>query len=175
VVFKSLNSQPGSTQGKLLGVLSLYGFNKENSTLIFKTVYPDTDDQGSKLYTLETGSDTFTPLTQINQVYFGWGGSVLSPDKRYLAYAPENTKGNTGISQLLYLFDLPNDKIQTIVELGASESFNAGFGYLSSSFEIVWLDDNTIQYSVFEQKEIETVNYNKLLKPLIEKRTYNLK
>lgn len=97
--------------------------------------------------------------------------------KRKYGIDLENDKG---ISQTLKLLDLNNDSVKTIVTLSGNETFNAGYGALSSNFNIKWLDNSKVQYNVYDQSKspIQDGRYfngPESYKPLIAKRTVTVK
>lgn len=105
-----------------------------------------------------------------NAVYeMGFGGFALSPNNRFFIQAPDAFK-EEGNSKTLKLVDLEKDTVETIVTLTGNETFNGGYGFLSSLFEIEWLDDSIIQYNVYNQAGEKEGNY----KPLIETRTVTI-
>lgn len=60
----------------------------------------------------------------------------------------ESKEGN---DKKLYVIDLLTGELTNPVSLGGDETFNAGWGGLSSIFEISWKTDNIVKYSVFNQ------------------------
>jgi hypothetical protein len=81
-----------------------------------------------------------------------FGARVLSADQTKLAIALE-----TDEAKVLKLIDLINDKVITLVELAEGETLNGGYGALSNHFDIKWLDNKMVQYTVFADT---VVNYS---------------
>jgi len=81
-----------------------------------------------------------------------FGARVLSADQTKLVVALE-----TDEAKVLKLIDLINDKVITLVELDEGETLNGGYGALSNHFDIKWLDNKSLQYTVFADT---VVNYS---------------
>lgn len=151
-----------SSQEKISSVLCALNHYNIDNFLYFKTCTPESDDAKGQLvvYNVEKGELKY--LENINKIYVGWGSLVFSPDKKLAIYVPDtyaqnNMTGQDGLDQHLYLFDLLVDSSDEIVTLSGLESFNKGCGAMSSIYEISWLTDNEIQYSVFNKSKSKCV------------------
>lgn len=112
--------------------------------IIFKPFSPGSDKPYIKLYSLNLESKSCQSL-EISAELADFGARVLSPDQNNLALVLE-----TNEAKELKILDLVNDKAWSFVTLGEGETFNGGYGALSNNFEIKWLDNKTIQYTVYE-------------------------
>lgn len=107
---------------------------------------------------------------EVSKELSDFGARILSPDQKLLALALE-----TDEAKELKLLDLVNDKAMSLLELGEGETLNAGFGAVSNHFDIKWLDNIKIQYTVFEDT-IENYEHgeNDSLEDMIEVRLLDL-
>ena len=103
--------------------------------------------------------------------YCGWGVFVSSNKKMILMPSKDKSEEGKGLSQALHLLDLEKDEIRTLVNLSNNETLNKNFGSDYSSFDIKWLNDKTIQYSVYDQSQSVSAVTDK---PLIEIRKIEL-
>ncbi len=78
-----------------------------------------------------------------------------------------------GFTQQLVLYDLENETINLLVQLTDTETLNGGYYAMSENIDAQWLDDNTIEYSVFDQSGRD--EYSDVKKTLIEKRIVQIK
>jgi len=115
-----------------------------NGHLIFKAFNPGSDKPVSSLYLLNVQTKACKKLTVSSQLS-DFGARILSPDQTKLALALE-----TNEAKELKLLDLINDTAKVLVTLPVGETLNAGYGALSNHFDIKWLDNLRIQYTVYE-------------------------
>lgn len=122
-----------------------------DGTVIFKSIYMDTDDSSGDLYAFDIVSHAFTRM-KVNEIYDGfYGGFALSADQTRFAWVPNKEMG--GDTKTMYLIDLASDSYEAIVQLSGKETFNGGGFALSSSFNISWIDNETLRYSVYDQSK----------------------
>jgi len=84
-------------------------------------------------------------VLEVSQEIEGNNKQVLSPDQTKLALALEKDE-----ARVLKLLDLVNDKSLILVELAEGETLNGGYGGESNHFDIKWLDNQMIQYTVYQ-------------------------
>jgi len=116
----------------------------QNGSIIFQSFDPGSDKPVSNLYFFNLKSGECKKLT-ISEELGNFGARILSPDQTKLAVALE-----TNEAKELKLVDLINDTSKVLVTLPAGETLNGGYGALSNHFDIKWLDDKTLQYTVYE-------------------------
>ncbi|MFA5187770.1 MAG: hypothetical protein WC460_00215 [Patescibacteria group bacterium] len=132
----------------------------KNGFIIFQAFNPGSDKPISSLYLLDLSSKGCKKL-DVSKELSDFGALILSPDQTKLAVALE-----TNEAKELKVLDLINDTAKALVTLPEGETLNGGYGALSNHFDIKWLDDKTIQYTVYE----DTVkNYAKEASEKIEK------
>ncbi|MFC1599075.1 hypothetical protein ACFL2U_03675 [Patescibacteria group bacterium] len=112
--------------------------------IIFKPLLLEDDQEADNLYSLNLQLNKCLPLESSQEIE-GLGEQVLSPDQTKLALALEKDE-----ARILKLLDLVNDKALTLVELPEGETLNGGYGGDSNLFDIKWMDNKMIQYTVFE-------------------------
>jgi len=153
VVFKDFAELCGQS-------MMLFAQPADQEFVILAPFNPGSDQPLKSLYKFSLTSGSCTKM-EISQELSDFGARVLSPNQDLLALALE-----TDEAKELKLIDLVNDKSLTLVELGDGETLNAGYGAMSNHFDIKWLDDQKIQYTVFE----DTVeNYSKKAPDELEK------
>jgi hypothetical protein len=113
-------------------------------TLIVRPFNPGSDQPVKELYVLNISAKTCNKL-EISKELSDFGARVLSPDQTKLAVALE-----TNEAKILTLVDLFKDTSKILVTLPEDETLNGGYGALSNHFDIKWLDDKTIQYTVYK-------------------------
>ncbi|HDQ22899.1 MAG TPA: hypothetical protein ENN28_02885 [Candidatus Uhrbacteria bacterium] len=124
--------------------MMVYAQPADSGLVILQPFNPGSDRPLSQLFSfnLENGSCV---ILEISRELSDFGARVLSPDQNKMALALEADE-----AQVLKILDLVNDKALTLVNLPESETLNAGYGALSNHFDIKWLDNKTLQYTVFE-------------------------
>ncbi len=138
----------------------VYAQPEDSYLVIFQPFNPGSDKPVSQLYAfnLQNGS---CAVMEVSRELSDFGARILSPDQIKMALALETDEAKT-----LKILDLVNDKAMTLVTLPDDETLNAGYGALSNHFDIKWLDNKMLQYTVFE----DTVkNYPKNAPDHIEK------
>jgi predicted small lipoprotein YifL len=83
---------------------------------------------------------------EISQELDGSSFEILSPDQTKIALALEKDD-----ARILKLLDLVNDKALTLVELADEETLNGGYSGETNHFDIKWMDNKMIQYTVYEK------------------------
>ncbi|MBN1325582.1 hypothetical protein JW977_01190 [Candidatus Falkowbacteria bacterium] len=120
-------------------------FAKPSSELLILTpLNPGSDKPLSDLYNLNLVKKTCVKSSASDELT-DFGARVLSPNQTKLALALE-----TNEAKILKLIDLVAGTSKVIVTLPEGETLNGGYGALSNHFDIKWLDDETIQYTVFK-------------------------
>jgi len=112
--------------------------------VILKPYNPGSDRPVSVLYSLNLLTKVCKKL-EISKELTDFGVQILSPDKTKVALALETKEAKE-----LVLLNLINDASKVLVTLPEGETLNGGYGALSNHFDIKWLDDKTIQYTVYE-------------------------
>lgn len=146
---------------------------------IFFVQSPTTGVAPCKMFSFNIDSKEFKKMEiskyycdhKICGYYCGWGAFVSPNKKMILVPSKDKSEEGKGLSQALYLLDLEKDEIRTLVNLSNNETLNKNFGGDYSSFDIKWLGDKTIQYSVYDQSQAVSVLTDK---PLIETRKIEL-
>lgn len=121
-------------------------------TMILVPFNPGSDRPMTELYKLNIAKKECIKLNASDE-FSDFGSIILSPNQTKLVLALETNEAN-----ILKLIDLVNDTTKVLVTLPEGETLNGGYGALSNHFDIKWLDDKTIQYTVYK----DTVkNYDK--------------
>lgn len=126
------------------GELMFLAHPDNQPVIIFKPFSPGSDKPFIKLYSLNLETSACQSM-EISAELSDFGARVLSPDKSKIALALEVKEAKE-----LKILDLVNDKAWSLVTLGEGETLNGGYGALSNDFQISWLDDKTLQYTVYE-------------------------
>ncbi len=121
----------------------VYAEPKNSSLIIFQPFNPGSDKPFSQLYAFNLKNGACS-IMEISKELSDFGARILSPDQSKIALAVETDEAKT-----LKILDLINDKAMTLVDLGDNETLNAGYGALSNHFDIKWLDNKMLQYTVF--------------------------
>ncbi len=148
-------------------------FPSTGSALFFVEVLLDTDAPPMDIFKFDLRTKTFTKLSS-SEYYSGYGTKALSPDGEKII-ALKDTVSDPNI-QKLWVIDLPTDTVKLAVELSGNESFNGCSENCFSGIagEISWLDNDTIQYSVYDSSnKMNTGKYPDF--QLIEVRTVDVK
>lgn len=122
----------------------VYAQPSDYPLIIVKPFDPGSDKYLNQLLSIDFSEKTCQEL-EISQELTDFGAHVLSPDQTKLALALE-----TNEARQLKLLDLIYDKSVSLVELGEEETLNGGYGAMSNHFDIKWLNDQLIQYTVFK-------------------------
>lgn len=131
------------------------GVNK----VFFKEFLSETDGAPTLLWSFNGESKKFEPLVNCNKVYKGFGLQLLSPNGLFMAFADDDELKNiTGSSRTLWLFDLRNDITKKITTLRQGNTFNAGYGSWSNKFDIAWIDNTSISYTMYNQNKAPLVS-----------------
>lgn len=130
----------------------------ENSNLIyFQSIYSETSDTDS-IYSFDIYRNEFKKM-KINEVCNeSVGLIVLSPDQTKLVCIPES-EDETGRAQMMYLASLADDNYQEVIKLPESQTFNGGGWGLSGFFDVEWLGNDRIMYSIYDQSKKEGYDY----------------
>lgn len=112
--------------------------------IILAQFNPGSDKPVSSLYSLNLAEKTCSKMA-VSEELSDFGARILSPDQTKLAVALEINE-----AKVLKLLDLIIDQAKTPVTLGEGETLNGGYGALSNHFDIKWLDDKKIQYTVYK-------------------------
>ena len=116
----------------------------KNGFIIMQAFNPGSDKPISGLYLLDLSSKGCKKL-EVSKELSDFGARILSPDQTKLAVALE-----TNEAKELKVLDLITDTSKVLVALPEGETLNGGYGALSNHFDIKWLDNKTIQYTVYE-------------------------
>lgn len=156
------------------GSLGPYSFPQDSRYIFLVHNFPDTDLGSNDIWKFNIETKKLSELSNINSIFTGWNEQVLSPDGKFILAAVDGeNNAEWGISKHLYLLDLTNDSKITLVTLPDTQTFNAGYGALSNHWEINWLNNITIEYSIFKQTKMS--EHSEELKPLIEKKTLKVR
>lgn len=129
---------------KLCGAaVMIYAHPESSMKVIMARFNPGSDKAVNTLYLLYLQNKTCTKL-EVSKELGAAGARILSPDQVKLAVALE-----TDESRDLKVLDLLADTVKTVVTLAEGETLNAGYGALSNHFNINWLDNSKIQYTVY--------------------------
>jgi len=140
--------------------MMLFAHPGNSIKVILNKFNPGSDKPVSELYLLNLQTKECKKLA-ISGELSDFGARVLSPDQSKLAVALETNEAKD-----LKVLDLLKDSAKTLMTLPEGETLNAGYGALSDHFEINWLDNEKIQYTVYEDT---LKNYDKAVTDKIEK------
>lgn len=90
-----------------------------------------------------------TPRTEYPPI--GWGTIAYNRDKTKAVYTSSINSSDNGDIKKMYLFDFLKDSLLPVVALTNDQTFSAGWGGPSNSFSILWKNDTTVHYSIFNQ------------------------
>jgi len=121
-----------------------YAHPQDLPYIILKPYLIDEEQELDALYSLNIQLSKCQGL-EVSQQIDGLNEQVLSPDQSKLALVLEKDE-----ARVLKLLDIVNDKALTLVELTEGETLNGGYGGDSNHFDIKWLDNKMIQYTVYE-------------------------
>ena len=145
IVNKKDNEVWISNLKELCGAEVMIFAHPESSMKVILTQYnPGSDKPVRSLYLLYLQNKTCNKLA-ISAELSDFGARILSPDQTKLAVALE-----TDEAKELKILDLIMDTAKTLVTLAEGETLNGGYGALSNKFDIKWLDNEKIQYTVYE-------------------------
>ncbi|MCX6744834.1 MAG: hypothetical protein NTX82_04895 [Candidatus Parcubacteria bacterium] len=122
----------------------IYAHPTDSMKVILTQFNPGSDKPVRSLYLLYLQNKTCNKLA-VSEQLADFGARVLSPDQTKLAVALE-----TNEAKELKILDLIVDTSKTLVTLTEGETLNGGYGSLSNKFDIKWLDNEKIQYTVYE-------------------------
>lgn len=122
--------------------------------MIFQEQLMETEDQGGKLWKFSLSTSTWTELKAMNEKYVGWGARVWNDLGDKLYFVPDQEVGkNEGESITLWEGDLTKEGVRTLTQLEEGETFNGGYGALSSSFDMSWhVPNEELSLAVFAQR-----------------------
>ncbi|MCX6740682.1 MAG: hypothetical protein NTZ49_05670 [Candidatus Parcubacteria bacterium] len=138
----------------------IYAHPENSMKVILTKLNPGSDKPISSLYLLYLQDKTCKKL-DVSKELTDFGAFILSPDQTKLAVALE-----TNEAKELKLLNLIEDQARTLITLGEKETLNGGYGALSNHFDIKWLDNQKIQYTVYEES---VKNYQKNSPETLEK------
>ncbi len=153
---------------------SVYAFSKGKNTLYLASFIGETESPLQITWKLDLTTKKLEPLkfnTDKNVNIKGESWLALSnPNKLKFVKAVYKSEGNEfkGFTQQLVLYDLENETITLLVQLSDMETLNGGYYAMSENIDAKWVDENTIEYSVFDQSGRD--EYSDAKKTLIEKR-----
>lgn len=136
-----------------LGYLKELASPANSKFTFFTQVIPESDSPDSAYLALNEITLKLTEL-KMNELLPNpsFAHTRISPDHTRMLLIPSSTENN-GIDQALYLVDLINDSYKLLLQLEGDDSFNAGYGGLSSSYDVEWIDDFTLGYSTFDPEK----------------------
>lgn len=169
VLVESTKDEIPELKKAINSTLQEFSFVPNSGKLFFQNILSETDAGILGFYSFDISDKTFSKM-DIGPYLSRWGEIYLSPDglKVVSIDDDENPSGKN-----LYLIDLMKDTAKVIVRLYNNESFvkyYEAFGGVPVG-EIRWLDNNNIEYAVFESIASREVGEEN---PLIEKRILNL-
>jgi hypothetical protein len=129
-----------------------------SKTVFFRSYLPETDNPFGALYAYDISANQFT-FMKVNADFAGWGNpSFVSVDQTKFAFIPEGDVD--GLNQKMFLIDLQKDTYRLLVQLSGNETFNAGYNVITSSFDLRWIDENTLEYPVYDQSKKQQEGYD---------------
>jgi len=141
--------------------LKEFAYPNDSEFIFFRTVLMETDNPYGTLYSFDIKNRIFKKMN-ISMSYFD--GFAISPDETRFALMPQSDAN--GLDQVLYICNLLNDDCEKKISLIGNETFNEGGGDMSSFFEIKWINDSKIEYSVFNQNDKPNKNSKKIIRYL---------
>ncbi len=173
VQFVNSKPSPGSADTKLVrsdntviipslrqasGVyLDAFSLPTQGDQLYFRSALPESDNAAGQIYSYSLTEKKFTKLKNLNSLFSGWGGVKINPNGYMIAFVRDTYFENpvAGLDQKLYIFDLGQDTLIKTITLSGTETFNSGYGALSSDYYLKWVDQNTLEYKVYKNSTPE--------------------
>ena len=153
---------------------SVYAFSKEKNTLYLASYLGETESPLQITWKFDLTTKKLEPLkfkpdTNVNIAAESWLRIPTSNKLKFVkaVYKSEDAD-KKGFTQQLVLYDLEKESISLLVQLSGSETLNGGYYALSENIDAKWVDENTLEYSVYNQDGRD--EYSDDLKPLVEKR-----
>jgi hypothetical protein len=167
VLIPSFNKLGLEGEYKIFDKLS---FPDNSNELYFYSFLDGTDAPPGGVFVYNLITREFKKLPNVSKYYSNYGDKFLSPDGKFLATL-ENP--DTYSNKQIFLLDLENDKVRTLVSLKGKDSIT----YCSvkgdcwgNHGDIRWIDNNTIEYKVYDSSFIG--EYVMSDYPEIEKRRF---
>lgn len=168
VLVSSFREALPELQGLALGRFS---FPKESNLLFLDSFLPESDAGRGKIYSYNIETKLFSLMKTATSYGSGWGESVLSPDGTMFVSVSDGEEDNK-----IYIIDLLNDSVLDTIIFGSGESPVQDRNNLggAASFDIRWINDDTIEYFVFDssKKILDPDGYYE--KPFLEVRQYKI-
>lgn len=133
--------------------LEKFSFPKDSQKLFFYLAYPANISFPNLIsYDLETQK---FKVMSINSYYReSFMEKFLSVDgKLLLVPSTDESRGGLGLSRKIWLLDLENDTARLVVQLNNNETLDRKN---EGEFYIRWLDNNSFEYSVYDQSTLIT-------------------
>ncbi len=152
-------------------MLAEYAFPQGSPKLYFISVIANSDAPPQGLYAFDLRVGKFNRLGVLAPYLTAQGTTVLSPDKDKIASMIDPEQGSK--YQKLFLLDLNQNIVSTVVALSGNETLNyCDTGCLGDNAgNIRWVNGNTIEYYVYDSSRVENIGPGATEHPLIEKRT----
>ncbi len=148
-----------------------YAFPQGSPKLYFISVIANSDAPPRGLYAFDLRVGKFNRLGVLAPYLTAQGTAVLSSDKDKVVSTIDPEQGSK--YQKLFLLDLNQNTVSTIVTLSGNETLNyCDTGCLGDNAgNIKWVGGNTIEYYVYDSSRVENIGPGATEHPLIEKRT----
>ncbi len=137
--------------------LDAFSLPTNGNQLYFRSALPESDNAAGQIYSYSLTEKKFNKLKNLNSLFSGWGGVKINPNGYMIAFVRDTYFENpvAGLDQKLYIFDLSQDKLIKTISLTGSETFNSGYGALSSDYYLKWIDPQTLEYKVYKKSTPE--------------------
>ncbi len=156
-VIKSISDAISQIQQDNKYTLSLLAEPSGSNKIYFQEIVYGSDAPSRDIFAFNVNENKFTKLTS-SEIAKGLAFVKVSPDQKMLFSKPADDQN--GNDQILYLVDLDKDKYEAIVNLTGNETLNAGRYAMSSYSDIKWIDNNKIQYAVYDQSKKPAGEYD---------------
>jgi len=146
VIIENIKEVLPELKGAYNLALTEFAYPADSKFIFFRSALMETNNPGGLLYSFDTKNRVFKKM---DIGFSDFDGFALSPDNTRFAFAPNND--TNGLDQVLFICSLLNDSCEEKIKLTGNETFNGGNDGISGDFEIAWIDDSKIEYSVFDQ------------------------
>ncbi len=141
-----------------------------NQKIFFDSYKPDSDAPPFKVYGLDIKTLRFYELPIATKWYKGFGSKYVSPGGNYIATVTNHDDYKD--EQKIFLLDLEKDSVRIVAAVSGKETINKcskGSDCWGVSNDMVWIDNNTLKYSVYDSTQPDGLFYYTLIESRVVK------
>ena len=142
------------------GALTLVSHPDNSDELYFRGIIPDSDASMMEFYVLDITTQKVEEMA-VNSLLADttWGYFEVSPNQKHFVWVPNIQDQD---STELYVGTFASDSYTLEVSLASGETFNEGSFALSQSFDIEFVDNDTIKYAVYNASSKAFIEYRQV-------------